>query len=158
MIYLKSDSPFFDIIYDILQDLVSQSKLLKVSLKERSMLETVLRDCDEWKNDASSLLQETAQLFDVADICDGSVGIITSRTDCLVARIESVIKKGFSFGFDLDEIPKLKDACSALHWCKNALSFCSGAPSFKVTNLSYDDMMSFMVSSHLELYIRITCF
>jgi len=46
--------------------------------------------------------------------------------------MESVTKSGLSLGFDFREIPELQGDCSALQWCKKALSFCSGAPSLEV--------------------------
>ncbi|EXB37360.1 Lysine-specific demethylase 5A [Morus notabilis] len=139
--FLVSCSPLLPVSsslpkFEALQDLVSQSKLLKVSLKERRMVETVLKDCEEWKSDAGSLLQDASRLFDTTNICDGLTGGLISRIECLVTRIEFVKKTGLSFGFDLDEIPKLEDACSTLQWCEKALSFCSNAPSFEdVENL-----------------------
>lgn len=98
------------------------------------MLETVLKDSEEWKNNACSLLQDTGCLFDMTNVCDGLISGLTSKIECLITRIDSVKKKGLSFGFDLDEIPKLENAYSTLQWCKRALSFCSSAPSFKVTD------------------------
>lgn len=122
--------------FEALQDLVSQSKVLKLCLKERSLLETVLKDCEDWKNDAGSLLQDARYFFDMTNISDEFTGVLISRIESLVTRIESVKKTGLSFGLDLDEIPKLEDACSALQWCEKALSFCSNIPSFEdVENL-----------------------
>ncbi|PON84593.1 Autoimmune regulator [Trema orientale] len=133
---LPSSNSLLPLKFEALQDLVSQSKLLKASLRERRMLETVLEDSEEWKDNVCSLLQDTECLFDMTNICCGLISDLTSKIECLVTRIESVKKKGLSFGFDLDEIPKLEDACSTLQWCKRALSFCSSAPPFKdVENL-----------------------
>lgn len=106
------------------------------------MLETVFKDSEEWKNNACSLLQDTECLFDMKNICDGLIDGLALKVECLVIRIESLKKKGLSFGFDLDEIPKLEDACSTLHWCKRALSFCSGAPAFEVT-FFFDSLICF---------------
>lgn len=111
---------------------MSQSKVLKLCLKERSLLETVLKGSEDWKNDAGSLLQDARCFFDMTNISDGLTGVLISRIENLVTRIESVRKTGLSFGLDLDEIPKLEDACSALQWCEKALSFCSNIPSFEV--------------------------
>ncbi|KAF4403837.1 hypothetical protein CsatB_003771 [Cannabis sativa] len=129
--YFESSFPSLPLKFEALQGLVSQSKLLKVSLRERSMLETVLRDSEDWKSNASFILRDTQCLFDTTEISDGLLCDLSSKIESLVTRIESVKKKGSSFGFDLDEIPKLEDACSTLQWCKRAFSFCSSAPPFK---------------------------
>lgn len=111
---------------------MSQSNLLKVSLKERRSLQTVLNNCKEWKHDACSLLQDALCLFDVANCGDGLAIGLTSDIENLLPRIESAKTNGLSLGFELNEIQKLEDACSTLQWCKKALSFCSVAPSFEV--------------------------
>lgn len=107
------------------------------------MLETVLKDCEEWKNNASSLLQDAQGLIGISDVHDGSIGSLSSRIECLVARIESVVKKGLDFGYDLNEIPRLEDACSLLQWCKKAISFCHSAHSLEVTTIFVSDMLVF---------------
>ncbi|XP_015896152.3 lysine-specific demethylase JMJ17 isoform X2 [Ziziphus jujuba] len=120
--------------FEALKELVSQSNLLKVTLKERRLLQTILNNCKEWEHDACSLLQDAVCLFDMANSGDFFGRI--SNIECLLTRIESAKRNGLSLGFDLTEIPKLEDACSTLQWCKKALSFCSVAPSFEdVENL-----------------------
>ncbi|KAL5552082.1 hypothetical protein UlMin_002258 [Ulmus minor] len=121
---------------ETLKELVSQSKLLKVSLRERKMLEDVLKNCEDWKNDACSVLQAAGFLYESTNVYDGLNTDLILKFELLATRIESVKITGLSFGVDLIEIPKLEDACSTLQWCKKALSFCSYAPAFKdVENL-----------------------
>lgn len=120
----------------MLQELVSESKCINVSLKEKTMLETVLMNCEEWKHDACSLLQDISCLFDMRISGDGIRDGLISKIESLVKRIESMENTGLSLAFDFDELAKLKDVCSMLQWCKKALSFCSGAPSFEVILLN----------------------
>lgn len=117
----------------VLQDLVLQSKLLKISLGERAMLETVLEKCEEWKNDACSFLEVAEGIFNMNDICNRIVNDITSKIEQLFTPIEFIIAAGIALQVDFVEIPKLQNACSRLRWCFKALSFCSIAPSLEVT-------------------------
>ncbi|KAE8055327.1 hypothetical protein FH972_012174 [Carpinus fangiana] len=110
-----------------LQDLVSQSKVLKISLEESRVLEKVLKNCEEWEQEARSLLQDSGCLFGSSNIGDGLI----SKMECIISKMECVTKSGLSLGFNFREIPELQGNCSALQWCKKALSFCSGAPSFE---------------------------
>ncbi|PSS04169.1 Lysine-specific demethylase [Actinidia chinensis var. chinensis] len=111
-----------------LKELVSQSNLLKISLKERSMLQTVLDRCIEWENDACSTLHSAACFLDSENIDDGITSGLLSKIEQQVIAMESAIKAGFSLGLDFGEIPKLQDTCSTLRWCLKALSFCSAVP------------------------------
>uniref|UniRef100_A0A2N9J2S4 Zinc finger PHD-type domain-containing protein n=1 Tax=Fagus sylvatica TaxID=28930 RepID=A0A2N9J2S4_FAGSY len=113
------------------EELVSQSKLLKISLDERRVLESILKNCEEWEHDACSLLQDIGCIFDICNIGDGIGNFLISEMECMVSKVESITKRGLSLGFDLHEIPELQDACSTLQWCKKALSFCSSAPAFE---------------------------
>lgn len=96
------------------------------------MLETVLKKCEEWEHEARSLLQDAGCIFGSSNIGDGIGDCLISKMECVSSKIESVTKSGLSLGFDFREIPELQGDCSALQWCKKALSFCSGAPSFEV--------------------------
>ena len=131
-------------IYDemlyILQELVSQSKLLKISLDERRVLETFLKKCEEWVCDACSLLQDVGRIFNMCNIGDGIGNCVISKVECMVSKVEATMKSGLSLGFNFREIPELQDACSTLQWCKKALSFCSGAPAFEVIFLKLINM------------------
>lgn len=92
------------------------------------MLETVLKNCEEWEHEARSLLQDAGCIFGLSNIGD----CLISKMECIISKMESVSKSGLSLGFDFREIPELQGDCSALQWCKKALSFCSGAPSLEV--------------------------
>ncbi|XP_057511416.1 lysine-specific demethylase JMJ17-like [Actinidia eriantha] len=111
-----------------LKELVSQSNLLKIFLKEQSMLQTVLDSCIEWENNACSVLHSAACLLDSENIDDGITSGLLSKIEHQVTAMESIINSGFSLGLDFGEIPKLQDACSTLRWCFKALSFCSAVP------------------------------
>lgn len=156
MIRLNCDSTFC-----MLQELVSQSKLLKVSLKERRLLETVLRNCEEWEHGACSLLQDIWCLLNMTQNGDGVISGVISEIEHLVTRIESTKNTGLSLGFDLNEIPKLEDACNTLQWCRKALFFCSVLPPYKVLFVfsNYDDLTLLLhcMSSHdvsIVLFVR----
>lgn len=116
----------------MLQDLVSQSKFLKISLKEQTELEKVINNCERWQNHASSLLQDARCLLDTDDIGDGLSNSLVSKIEQLITSMESAANCGLSLGFDFHEISELQNACSTLHWCKKALSFLSVSPSLEV--------------------------
>ncbi|KAH9719671.1 transcription factor jumonji (JmjC) domain-containing protein [Citrus sinensis] len=114
-----------------LKDLVSQSKFLKISLKEQTELEKVINNCERWQNHASSLLQDARCLLDKDDIGDGLSNSLVSKIEQLITSMESAANCGLSLGFDFHEISELQNACSTLHWCKKALSFLSVSPSLE---------------------------
>lgn len=116
----------------MLQGLVSQSKFLKISLKEQIKLEKVLNNCENWQHHASSLLHDARCLLDTDGIGDGLSNSLVSKIEQLVTSMESTTNSGLTLGFDFHEIPELRNACSTLHWCKKALSFLSVAPSVEV--------------------------
>lgn len=130
----------YDNMLHISQELVSQSKLLKISLEESRVLETVLRNCKEWEHDACSALQDAMCIFDLSDMGDGMGKCLILKIESVVSKIESVIKSGSSLHFDFCEIPDLQGAHSTLQWCKKVLSFCSGAPAFEVIFLKLINM------------------
>lgn len=131
--YVSSAVPdsSFSLTIEALKDLVLQSKLLKISLGERAMLETVLEKCEEWKNDAYSFLEVAEGIFNMNDICNRITTDITSRIEQLFTPIEFIIAAGIALRVNFFEIPKLQNACSRLRWCFKALSFCSIAPSLE---------------------------
>lgn len=122
----------YDNMLHILQELVSRSKLLKISLEESRVLETVLKNCKDWEHDACSVLQDAMCILELSDIGDGMGKSLILKIESIVSKIESVIKGGSSLHFDFCGIPELQGALSTLQWCKKVLSFCSGAPAFEV--------------------------
>ncbi|KAK6935388.1 JmjN domain [Dillenia turbinata] len=107
---------------DTLQNLVSQSKSLKVFLEEKEMLENVLRNCKEWMDGAASVLHEAKSLLEMDDTATGMTEGSTRRIKQLITHMESVADAGLLLAFDFNEIPRLQDACSALNWCHKALA------------------------------------
>ncbi|XP_022720178.1 lysine-specific demethylase 5B isoform X3 [Durio zibethinus] len=128
-----------------LKELVSQSRFLKITLEQQSLLEKVLEKCMKWQHDAYSLLQDVECLYDVTDIGDGRSNGLISKIEHLVNLLESAIKAGLSLGLDIPEIPKLQNASGTLHWCNKVLSFCYLTP-------SYEDVESLMdIVEHLSI-------
>ncbi|XWS48929.1 hypothetical protein CRYUN_Cryun13aG0119400 [Craigia yunnanensis] len=128
-----------------LKELVSQSRFLKITLEQQSVLEEVLEKCMEWKHGAYSLLQDVECLYGVTDIGDGRSNGLISKIEHLVNLLESAIKAGLSLGLDFPEIPKLQNACSTLRWCNKVLSFCYLTP-------PYEDVESLMdIAEHLSI-------
>jgi histone demethylase JARID1 len=101
-------------------------------LEESRVLEKVLKNCEEWEQEAHSLLQDSGCIFGSSNIGNGIVNCLISKMECIISKMECVTKSGLSLGFNFRELPELQGNCSALQWCKKALSFCSGAPSFEV--------------------------
>ncbi|XVF13135.1 hypothetical protein REPUB_Repub08aG0182000 [Reevesia pubescens] len=128
-----------------LKELVSQSRFLKITLEQQSVLEKVLKKCMEWQHDAYSLLQDVECLYVVTDIGDGRSNGLISKIEQLVKLLESVTKAGLSLGLDFPEIPKLQNACSTLHWCNKVLSFCYLTP-------PYEDVESLIdIAEHISI-------
>lgn len=115
-----------------LQELVFQSKLMKISLGERSILQTILDDCIQWELDACSLLNGTECLLNINDISNGNSTDLVSKIEHQVASLECVTNSGLCLHFDFVVTLKLKDACSTLQWCLKALSFCDVVPAIEV--------------------------
>ncbi|KAK9276591.1 hypothetical protein L1049_006126 [Liquidambar formosana] len=138
--WLKNCEPFLASVFsaapascsllkvEALKELVCQSELLKISMEERIMLQTVLKNCKEWEDNACSLLQDAECLFNMNLFGNRIPDGLILKIESLVTTMESVRNAGLSLGFDYREIPKLQEACSSLRWCNKALSFCSVAP------------------------------
>ncbi|CAL0331986.1 unnamed protein product [Lupinus luteus] len=114
-----------------LQMLVSQSKLLKLSLEESRMIEVVLKNCKAWEYKACSLLDDAQSLFELDNIVHGISSGLMSKVEDLIVGIQSTITSGIVLGFDFNEITKLQASCSTLQWCRRALSFCNHSPSLE---------------------------
>ncbi|GAB4856855.1 hypothetical protein Ancab_040504 [Ancistrocladus abbreviatus] len=127
----KSSSAF--LTFESLKEQFALSKLLKVSLVEQVMIETVLKNCEEWRHDACSCLKDVDDILNV-DIGDGMDNNVILKIEELITGVEGVTAAGLSLGFNFPEISKLQDAGSMLRWCLRALSFCSVAPSLEEVN------------------------
>ena len=122
--------------YDaILQELVSESKLLKIYLEERSLLEDVLHNYMQWEHNACSTLHDAESLLNILDVSEMSSDLIPKIED-QVAKMESIMKGELSLRFDFLVIPKLQETCAILQWCFRALTFSVVDPTtLKVTEV-----------------------
>lgn len=127
---------------------------MKISLGERSTLQTILDNCIQWELDACSLLNDTECLLNVNDIRDGSSAGLVSKIERQVASLECVTKSDLCLHFDFVDTSKLKDACSTLQWCLKALSFCDVAPVIEVMDCLF---MAYHVESVFLSIYRDTC-
>ncbi|XP_056174219.1 lysine-specific demethylase JMJ17 isoform X3 [Syzygium oleosum] len=132
---------------DKLKELVSESKLLKISLEEKRTLETMLENCFRWEHEACSLLQHADYLFDFRNVDDGKRDSLTSKIEGLLLSLDATIKDGLSLGFDFSETKKLQNAHSALQWCIKVLQFSAISPSVE----EIERLMEF------EEQIHVTC-
>ncbi|ESW30492.1 hypothetical protein PHAVU_002G157500 [Phaseolus vulgaris] len=138
--WLKNSKPYFvssmrasDSSQNVedLQMLVSQSKHLKVSFKERGMLELVLKNCRTWEHEACSVLNDAQCLFELENSLHEIDSGLMCKVEDLIVRIQSTTESGISLGFDFNEISKLQASSSTLQWCKRALSFSNCSPSLE---------------------------
>lgn len=114
------------------QELVSQSKLLRISFEERQILEKVLKNCEEWEQNACSLLQEAKYLLDTGNVNDATNICLISEIESMLTRLQSTMRSGLSLGFNFRVILELQNAYAKLQWCNKVLSFCSTAPTLEV--------------------------
>lgn len=129
-LYLKW-KVIYKLLRYILQELVAQSNLMKVSLRAPDPLLSILKNVEAWEHDASSLLEHADSLFNVDTIIDDG---LTIRIKESLSRIDCAAQTGISFGFDFHVLPKLQNVSSLLHWSLKVLS-CSSAPLLKVFTL-----------------------
>ncbi|GLU05801.1 hypothetical protein SLE2022_228800 [Rubroshorea leprosula] len=148
-----ASSSCFSLKLEDLQELVSESKFLMISLEEQSMVEIVLKKCMEWEHGACSLLQEVECLYNTIDIGDGKSNGLVSKIQQLVTSLKSVINSSLSLGFNFHEIAKLENACSTLQWCNQVLLFCDGKPSCEDVErlMAVAEHLSIMCTSHTML-------
>ncbi|XP_024995655.1 uncharacterized protein LOC112528803 isoform X4 [Cynara cardunculus var. scolymus] len=123
---------------DDLKELVSESKLLKIYLKERSLLENVLHNYMELEHNACSALHDAESLLNILDVSEMSSDLI-SKIEDQVAKMESIMKAELSLRFDFLVIPKLRETCAILHWCFKALTFRAVDPTLKEVEMLLED-------------------
>ncbi|KAM3396817.1 lysine-specific demethylase 5A [Capsicum galapagoense] len=127
-----------------LKILVSESKLLKLSLREQLMIQTLLDTCTRWEQDACSAFHDTEWLLNVENI-DDKILSRHSKIEKQIQAIESVVEAGQGLGFKFDMVPKLQDACSTLRWCFRALSFATAIPTLEEVKTNLE------IASHLPV-------
>ncbi|CAN4077732.1 unnamed protein product [Withania somnifera] len=115
---------------ETLKILVSESKLLKLSLRESLMIQTLLDTCTRWEQDACSVLHDTEWLLNVEKL-DYEILSSLGKIEKQIQAIDSVVEAGQGLGFKFDMVPKLQDACSTLRWCFRALSFATAIPTLE---------------------------
>ncbi|XP_021895289.1 lysine-specific demethylase 5D-like [Carica papaya] len=141
--WLKNSKPFIisassimpassvQLEFEALKELVSQSKLLRISFEERQILEKVLKNCEEWEQNACSLLQEAKYLLDTGNVNDATNICLISEIESMLTRLQSTMRSGLSLGFNFRVILELQNAYAKLQWCNKVLSFCSTAPTLE---------------------------
>ncbi|KAJ0966679.1 hypothetical protein J5N97_023596 [Dioscorea zingiberensis] len=122
-----------------LQELVSQSKVLKVVLDAPEKLQNILMDVYEWKHNSCSLLEDLRSLLYMHDVGSQTDDHLLVTIKDLLNKIDSATKVGFSLGYEFEEIRKLQNASLALQWSLRALSFCSKIPSLKEVDNILED-------------------
>ncbi|GAB2224615.1 hypothetical protein Droror1_Dr00005377 [Drosera rotundifolia] len=119
---------------DSLKEQVSVSKLLKVHLDEKMMIQTILTNLEEWKHDAGSCLEDADKILNFDSIEDQMSSDVAFRIKELVTEMERVIAAGLSLRFDFPELPMLQNSYSVLHWCSRVFSFQYIAASIEEVN------------------------
>lgn len=114
-----------------LKELISESKLLKISLQERNMLETVLGHCIVWEQKASSLLHDAVCLINEDALSEEISNTLIKKIECQLPLLKSTIEDGLSLKFEFQLISKLQDAHCTLQWCFKALSFSDVIPTLE---------------------------
>ncbi|CAH9137395.1 unnamed protein product [Cuscuta epithymum] len=123
---------------DDLQELASQSKHLKISLREQPIVQELHDKCVEWEMHSYSLLNDADFLLNVAITGDDFFSSLIPKIEHLISSIECAIQAGDSLGFKFDMISKLQAACSTLKWCVEALSFSAMNPSIEEVEKSLE--------------------
>ncbi|XP_027080412.2 lysine-specific demethylase JMJ17-like [Coffea arabica] len=124
---------------DTLKELVSDSKFLKISLKEREMLQTILKQCMEWEQNAYSLLNVAVSLLNTDVMPCGISGSLVSKIESQLLLLKSITQAGLCLKFEFAAMPKLQDACSTLQWCSKALSFWNVIPTLQEAEACLED-------------------
>ncbi|KAJ0811132.1 putative transcription factor & chromatin remodeling JmjC-ARID family [Helianthus annuus] len=131
---------------DDLKELVSESKLLKMYLEERVLLEDVLQKYTQWERDAFSALNDAEFYLNILDVGDKiSFDVISTFKDH-VTKMESIMENELPLRFDSIVIPKLRETCAFFNWCSKALIFRDSVPTLKEVELLLDDAKCYHVT------------
>jgi len=120
-----------------LQELITQSKNLKVTVDGLERLESILSDVNRWEDCSHSLLEHSKALL-YMHMHDGDTiidGIFSAKIEELLIKTDSAIESAQSLGLELNELPKLHHISLILGWSLKALSFCSRIPPYEVIPL-----------------------
>lgn len=143
---------------DDLKELVSQSKLLKVTFDAPERLHSILKEVDRWEHDACTLLQHSKTLLYMHNNDFRVDNGLSGKIKDLLGTIDSTTEIGRSLGFEFKVLPKLKHASLILQWSLTALSFCSRIPFLKEVDSILEDMdhhlAIFSGSNLVEVLIR----
>ncbi|KAI3710834.1 hypothetical protein L2E82_40628 [Cichorium intybus] len=124
---------------DDLKELVSESKLLKICLKERGLLKDVLQNYMQWEHHVCSALHDAELVLNILDVSDEISSVLISKIGDRIGKMESLLKSEFSVCFDSVVIPKLQETCAILCWCFMALNFHAVDPSLKEVAMLLED-------------------
>ncbi|KAH9301679.1 hypothetical protein KI387_013262, partial [Taxus chinensis] len=146
-LWLENAKPFLDQVFgiqhvgspqlsvDVLKELLNKSELLKATLKQPELLRKALKNIETWRTKAA-MLQASANLllnsenaWNVVHDNNWDRNGLMKKLEELIACLNSSIKSGMGFGFELDEITMLREVSAALTWNLKALSFFSKSPS-----------------------------
>ncbi|XP_076925820.1 lysine-specific demethylase JMJ17-like [Bidens hawaiensis] len=122
-----------------LKELVLESKLLKMYLKERVLLEDVLQKYMQWEHNAFSALNDAESLLNILDAVDEIPSDIISTIKDHVAKMETIMKNELSLRFDSIVFSKLQETGAFLGWCSKALIFRAGVPTLEEVELLLED-------------------
>lgn len=128
-----------------------------MNLAEKSLIETVLRKCEEWRCCACSSIKDVEELLNRMGFFDRLHSDVILDIEQLKTKVESVANAGHFLGFDFPEISELHNAASTLKWCSKVVSYCFKSPSREVTmqKLAFVWLRSEMCSVWLGLFILV---
>lgn len=116
----------------ILQDLVAQTKHLKVTVDVTDKLQSIIAEVEGWEQDSCCLLENVKSLFDIFHSNSTIDNHLSTKIEELLRKIEGSIEVGDSLCYNLKELPNLKTAAMSLQWCLTAISFCYRIPLLEV--------------------------
>lgn len=116
----------------VLQDLVAQTKHLKVTMVATDKLQSIVAEVEGWEQDSCCLLENVKSLFDTCHSSSTIDNHLSTKIEELLRKIESSIEVGDHLCYNFKDLPNLKVAAVSLRWCLTAISFCYRIPLLKV--------------------------